>query len=103
MRSVGPPTSPRVFGMAKRTDRCSSTWALALVVGCWPFSAAWGAETEVSGSSDAGPPPAPSASLPMPVLRRLTRAEYGNSLRDIFGVEFPFTSELPADGEVEGF
>lgn len=42
--------------------------------------------------------PAPSAPL-----RRLTRLEYANSLRDLFGIEFPFTVELPADGQAEGF
>src|SRR5262249_35559341 len=48
-------------------------------------------------------PAATEAALPMPVLRRLTRSEYGNTLHDIFGIDFPFTEELPADGQVEGF
>ena len=45
----------------------------------------------------------PSGSMAMPVLRRLTRAEYANSLRDLFGIRFPFTDELPADGQAGGF
>jgi hypothetical protein len=36
-------------------------------------------------------------------LRRLTRFEYANSLRDLFGIDFPFIAELPADGQVAGF
>ena len=38
-----------------------------------------------------------------PVLRRLTRVEYANSLRDLFGIEFPFAADLPADGQAAGF
>src|SRR5262249_25374064 len=37
------------------------------------------------------------------VLRRLTRTEYVNSVRDLFGVEFPYTAELPADSQSAGF
>lgn len=40
---------------------------------------------------------------PSPLLRRLTRIEYANSLRDLFGLEFPFTADLPADSQVGGF
>jgi hypothetical protein len=47
--------------------------------------------------------PALVAALPRPVLRRLTRVEYANSLHDIFGVWFPFTDELPPDGQAGGF
>jgi hypothetical protein len=37
------------------------------------------------------------------VLRRLNRLEYVNSLRDLFGIEFPFATELPADSVTAGF
>jgi hypothetical protein len=40
---------------------------------------------------------------PDPVLRRLTRTEYANSLSDLFGIDFPFAAELPADGQASGF
>src|SRR5438552_3564661 len=35
--------------------------------------------------------------------RRRTRVEYANCLRDLFGIEFPFTAKLPADGKAAGF
>lgn len=44
-----------------------------------------------------------AVSVAIPVLRRLTRVEYANSLRDLFGIRFPFTDELPADGQAGGF
>lgn len=44
-----------------------------------------------------------AAAVATPVLRRLTRVEYANSLRDLFGVEFPFAADLPADGQAAGF
>lgn len=46
-----------------------------------------------------------ASSVPAPVvpLRRLTRFEYTKSLRDLFGIEFPFADELPADGQAGGF
>jgi len=37
------------------------------------------------------------------VIRRLNRTEYGNAVRDLLDVDFPFTTELPADGQAEGF
>src|SRR6202789_2034622 len=43
-----------------------------------------------------------AAAVATPVLRRLTRVEYANSLRDLFGIEFPFAADLPADGEAAG-
>lgn len=45
----------------------------------------------------------PISPAPTPTIRRLTRVEYANSLRDLLGIEFPFTAELPADGQAEGF
>jgi hypothetical protein len=44
-----------------------------------------------------------SASLAVPVVRRLTRIEYSNSIRDLFGVDFPFIAELPSDAQAAGF
>src|SRR5690606_1904300 len=38
-----------------------------------------------------------------PVLRRLNRTEYGNAVRDLLAVEFPFATELPPDGVAAGF
>jgi hypothetical protein len=36
-------------------------------------------------------------------LRRLSRAEYANTVEDIFGVRPPVELELPADGRVDGY
>src|SRR5580704_220940 len=47
--------------------------------------------------------PPPAVAIQVPALRRLTRIEYANSLRDLFGTEFPFVTELPADGQAAGF
>jgi hypothetical protein len=63
-------------------------------------SSARSADTGAQAPSEAS---AGVASMPMPVLRRLTRAEYANSLRDLFGISFPFTDELPPDGQAGGF
>jgi hypothetical protein len=38
-----------------------------------------------------------------PVLRRLTRTEYGNAIRDLLGVEIDVASLLPADDSQFGF
>ena len=37
------------------------------------------------------------------VIRRLNRTEYGNAVRDLLTVDFPYTAELPQDGGAEGF
>lgn len=37
------------------------------------------------------------------VIRRLNRTEYGNAVRDLLAVDFPYTAELPQDGGAEGF
>ena len=37
------------------------------------------------------------------VIRRLNRLEYGNAVRDLLNVEFPYSAELPQDGGAEGF
>jgi hypothetical protein len=37
------------------------------------------------------------------VIRRLNRTEYGNAVRDLLAVDFPFSTELPADGVAGGF
>lgn len=44
-------------------------------------------------------PPQPHA----PVLRRLTRFEYRNTVRDLLGVDFPAEEFFPADGVALGF
>jgi Protein of unknown function (DUF1587) len=44
-----------------------------------------------------------TALVRMPVLRRLIRIEYANSLRDLLDSEFPFLAESPADGQVARF
>lgn len=36
-------------------------------------------------------------------LKRLTREEYGNTINDLFGVQFDLTDLLPPDAPVEGF
>jgi hypothetical protein len=36
-------------------------------------------------------------------LRRLNRAEYHNTMRDLLGLELPLTSDFPADDTVHGF
>jgi len=36
-------------------------------------------------------------------VRRLSKTEYGNALRDLFGVDSPFAAEMPADGISGGF
>jgi len=59
--------------------------------------------TAGTDAQESGEPAASTASMPTPVLRRLTRVEYANSLRDLFGINFPFTDELPADGQAGGF
>jgi len=40
---------------------------------------------------------------PINPLKRLTRAEYTNTMRDLFGVEFDFTGLLPPDHVEQGF
>lgn len=37
------------------------------------------------------------------MLRRLNRLEYVDSLRNLFGIEFPLAAELPADSVAAGF
>jgi mono/diheme cytochrome c family protein len=37
------------------------------------------------------------------VVRRLNRTEYGNAVRDLLDVDFPFAADLPADGTAVGF
>ena len=37
------------------------------------------------------------------VIRRLNRLEYGNAVRDLLDVDFPYSAELPQDGGAQGF
>ena len=37
------------------------------------------------------------------VIRRLNRTEYGNAVRDLLDIDFPFADQLPADGVANGF
>ncbi len=59
------------------------------------FAASLVAELDAAGRNNpyAGPT----------VVRRLNRTEYANAVRDLLGVDFPFTAELPADGRAGGF
>ena len=41
--------------------------------------------------------------LRRPTLHRLNRSEYGNAVRDLFGLEIDTTTLLPADEEAHGF
>jgi hypothetical protein len=43
------------------------------------------------------------AQRPVNPLKRLTRAEYTNTMRDLFGVDFDFTGLLPPDHVEQGF
>ena len=43
------------------------------------------------------------ANRPANTLKRLTRAEYTNTLRDLFGVDFDFNDLLPPDQVERGF
>ena len=43
------------------------------------------------------------AQRPVNPLKRLTRAEYTNTIRDLFGVDFDFTGLLPPDHVEHGF
>ena len=43
------------------------------------------------------------AQRPTNPLKRLTRAEYTNSMRDLFGVDFDFTGLMPPDHVEQGF
>jgi hypothetical protein len=46
---------------------------------------------------------APGAPLPAPALHRLNRTEYGNVVRDVFGLSTDASSLLPPDDASEGF
>lgn len=37
------------------------------------------------------------------VIRRLNRTEYGNAVRDLLNIDFPYEGELPRDGGAAGF
>jgi hypothetical protein len=52
---------------------------------------------EQAGKSEPGTPP------PAPALHRLNRTEYGNVIRDIFGMPLDASSLLPPDDSSEGF
>lgn len=54
------------------------------------------------GATD-GDPMDDAFAPPPPALRRLTVAEYRNSVRDLLGVEPPAESDLPPDDSVGGF
>lgn len=53
--------------------------------------------TELDKAAEAHPFAGPT------VVRRLNRTEYGNAVRDLLAVDFPFSTELPADGLASGF
>ncbi len=37
------------------------------------------------------------------VIRRLNRSEYGNAVRDLLHIDFPYADELPQDSVAGGF
>jgi hypothetical protein len=55
----------------------------------------------LSEDLDAGARSAPYAGRP--VIRRLNRLEYANSIRDLLTIELPIKDELPPDGMAAGF
>jgi len=78
---------------------CSGLFGLLALVGC-------GSEpTPKSESEDSAAvlrDPAPAVSTPPPALRRLTKTQYSNAIRDLFGVELYVPENLEPDNEVEG-
>jgi hypothetical protein len=87
--------------------RCKRWSWIALVVGC--SSSGDGASApplpdgRESGLLGGGPPPAGSfAPRPTP-LRRLTFAQYRNSIADLFGNAITLPDDLETDTEVDGF
>ena len=84
----------------------ASTLALFLAAGCSSDEAA--PEAGTAGSSGDGPGPVITASCPtQPVprtpLRRLTRFEYRNAVRDLLNVDSSAALELPADEVTNSF
>src|SRR5579871_493539 len=67
---------------------------IAAVFFAAPALAASSAPTDSAVLARVGPPPD---------LRRLTRTDYANSVRDLFGIDFPFSNDLAADGQARGF
>lgn len=71
-------------------------------------SAGSGAEPSAGAAGSAEPSPTPDGFLPSepavsPPLRRLTRAEYQNTVRNVLGVEPPDAHALPDDSLATGF
>ncbi len=77
-----------------------STLALAVLTGL--SSTACPGRAIVIASVDAGPPPAAAFTAPEPHLRRLTRTQYQNVLRDTFGDAIVLPRALEPDTAVEG-
>lgn len=80
--------------------------ALALVCACYSGIGGQGGGDEgtggdggaTEGGSDDGVAPAPEAAIPASGLRRLSRVEYDNTVRDLLGDDTqPGTMRLPAD------
>src|ERR1043166_8763367 len=57
--------------------------------------------TDVIKDLDAAATNSPYAGRP--VIRRLNRLEYANSIRDLLAIELPVAEELPPDGIAAGF
>ena len=60
---------------------------------------AFGASLMAELDAAAGKTPYTGPSL----VRRLNRAEYGNAVRDIFGINFIYSADLPVDNDANGF
>ena len=86
--------------------------ALVLVVlaagGCWgtivgPVPPAEGGSTADPGAGAAPAPPV-AGFVPAPAtLRRLTRAQYTNAVRDLLGADVTVPADLPPDTVLSGF
>ena len=82
----------------------SNIWRIGSITAAFIASLlSLGCGTAQGEGQEPAQPAGATVAMPMPVLRRLTRVEYANSLRDLFGMEFPFTDELPTDGQAAGF
>lgn len=84
------------------------TLLLALAAGCNgsidpPSSSSGKSGNEGSNSPGQGAQSCPTRELPQTPLRRLTRFEYANTVRDLLGVDPAPAADLPADEVTNGF
>lgn len=81
---------------------CGPALGLVLGIACSVDEGAPGGENETERGA-AGVDACPTAQVPRTPLRRLTRFEYANSVRDLLQVDPSAASELPADEVTNGF